>query len=545
MMSIFTTGKIKTAVLTAVIMTAIFGGYIFMSDGFEIGDEGSAADEQQSVNEEAVEEKELAMRVITAEALLDDIEETSTFSAHMQPDNEYAVIPRLEGEIEEIDVEVGDEVEQGERLARLDDERYRAELRQAEAQVDAAEAELKRMERGATPEELEQVRAQVEEARISVEGASQEVDYAREIYEERTPDDLELEQIENELEQARVQLDMAEKEKKQARLGYEEARDNYERMASLYEEGAISEQQYEEVKNARDRAETQLEMAEEGLRQAEIGVSGAESVHEMTEDLYDFRVEEEQMVDQAETQYEAAGAALEGAEAMLTEAERGPTEEELEAARAQVEQARAGLDMARTVHDNTVVEAPADGVIARVEAEEGSMASPETPIAYLINLDEIQATATVNEPHIGTLEAGEKARVEVNALPGHEFTGTISSVAPMSGEEGGFPVEVSVANPDHDIKAGMRGRLELTTAGEEEAVLVPADAVFTPDDGGEDAVFVAEDGRARRQTVTTGIRQNDRLQINSGLSPGKEVILYDHARLEDGMEVEVTENEDF
>lgn len=533
-------------ICAALILAGLLAGYFlagnsFLETGLETGKEEAAA--VQAGVEELEEER--ALRVIGAEVITDVIQERNSFSAVMQPVSEYAVLPRLEGEIERIEVEVGDRVEQGQLLAELDDERYRAELEQAEAGLEAAQAEFARLEMGATPEELQQVGAQVEEARLSVEGARDEVGYAEEIYRERTPDDMELEQVKNELEQAEVQLDMAEKEHRQAELAFQEAEDNYQRMASLYEQGAISEQQYNEIKTGRDQAETQLETAEDRVKQAEIALEGARKFKDMTEKLYDFRVEEERMVSQARTQYEAASAALEGAEAMLAEAERGPTEEELEAVEAQVKQARAGLELARIAYDNIEIAAPADGVVAAVEMDAGEMAAPGNPLFYLVNLDEIKATASVNEPYVGLLESGAEALVKVNGLPGEEFIGRISSVAPMAGEQGGFPVEVTVANSEHAIRAGMRGRVEFVIREAEEALLVPPDAIFTPEGQAEEAVYLVENGLARRQTVRTGLRSDNRVEITSGLQEGDQVVLYDHDHLVDGQAVKVVENESF
>ena len=487
---------------------------------------------------------DMATRIIGAEAALRSLQETNSFNAVMQPGSEYAVMPRLEGELEAVNVQVGDWVEKDQILARIDAEMYRYELEQAEAQLDAAEAEFARLESGATDEELAQVAAQVEEARISVEGARNEVGFAEEIYDERTPDDMEVEQVENELKQARIQLEMAEKEYRQAELAFEEADDNYQRMASLYEEGAISEQQYNEIKTGKEQARAQLEMAEDGLRQAEIAVDGAETFRDMTLDLYDFRVEEEQMVSQATTQYEAAMAALEGAEAMLAEAERGPTEEDLRAARAQVEQARVGLNMARSVYNDIEIKAPAAGFIAQVEMDAGEMAAPGNPLFYIVNLDEIKATANVSSLYVGQLEQGDAADVNVNGLPDEEFTGRIRSVAPMAGEQGGFPVEVAVSNPDHLIRAGMRGSVEFTIEEAEDVVVIPQDGIFDID-GDRASVFVIEDRTVRIQTVRTGMETENLVEIISGLNEGEQVVLYDHDRLEDGQAVEVVDYESF
>ena len=532
----------KVLLIFIVVALSIAGGLYLTNNS--VDQYSDLMGEQEVKAESQIVEENNGLRVIAAEVDKRALQQKNSFNAVMQPGSEYAVMPRLEGELETLEVEVGDQVKKGQLLAKIDAEMYHFELEQARAQLKAAEAEFARLEGGATDEELAQVAAQVEEARISVAGARDEVGFAEDIYDERTPDDMELEQVKNELEQAKIQLELTEKEVEQAELAYQEAEDNYQRMASLFAAGAISEQQYQEIKTGREQAETQLEMAKTGLRQAEIAVDGAKSFRDMTVDLYDFRVEEERMLSQTNTQYKAAMAALEGAEAMLAEVERGPTEEDLKAAQAQVEQARIGLDMARTVYDDVEITAPAEGTIAQIEMEAGELVAPGNPLFFIINLAEVVATTNVNAQYVGLLETGESAEVNVNGLPEDDFTGRISFIPPMAGEQGGFPVEVTVPNLEGKIRAGMRGKVEFVTEEVADALVIPRDGVFAREnDKGQ--VFVIEDDKASLQPVKLGLETDDLLEITSGLSRGEKVVLYDQARLEDGQSLEVVEYESF
>ena len=70
-------------------------------------------------------------------------------------------------------------------------------------------------------------------------------------------------------------------------------------------------------------------------------------------------------------------------------------------------------------------------------------------------------------------------------------------------------------------------------------MLVPVSAVFPqPGQPGTMAVFVAESGRARLQTVTLGGRNGSQAWVRSGLSVGQTVIEYPPAAVADGVRIQ-------
>ena len=87
------------------------------------------------------------------------------------------VASKVLGRVAWIGVDKGDKVRQGQVIARLEDDEYRAQLQQARGQLRAAEARLKELENGSRPEEIERARAELEEARSELQNA--EVNYNR------------------------------------------------------------------------------------------------------------------------------------------------------------------------------------------------------------------------------------------------------------------------------------------------------------------------------------------------------------------------------
>jgi len=123
------------------------------------------------------------------------------------------------GRISAIEVREGDTVRAGQSLARLDTERLRLALQQAEAQVAAQQQAVRRLEAGSRPEEIRQARAQREAARVTMNDA-----------------------------------------------------DNfYRRQQSLVARNFISQQQADTARFALDKARAQWQAANESARLAELG----------------------------------------------------------------------------------------------------------------------------------------------------------------------------------------------------------------------------------------------------------------------------------
>lgn len=147
-----------------------------------------------------------------------------TVNAEVAPAREVAVSPRLSGTVAAVYVDVGDRVREGDVLLQLDDEALQAQFEQAVSALELAEANLARLEAGATEEEREQVAAALRQAAYN-------------------------------LDQARRQL---------------------ERMEQLYHDGAISKEQLDGARTAYEISKAQHEAAEQQMLRVERGATPEE-----------------------------------------------------------------------------------------------------------------------------------------------------------------------------------------------------------------------------------------------------------------------------
>ncbi|HEY8530655.1 MAG TPA: biotin/lipoyl-binding protein, partial [Limnochorda sp.] len=108
--------------------------------------------------------------------------ERASYHGTLQPRRVVTLTPKASGRVAEIRVDVGDRVKAGQVLLRLETTEAEAQVRQAEAAVAAARAQLNRLLAGATDEELEQVRAGVRQAALQLEQARAELARIESLY---------------------------------------------------------------------------------------------------------------------------------------------------------------------------------------------------------------------------------------------------------------------------------------------------------------------------------------------------------------------------
>jgi membrane fusion protein (multidrug efflux system) len=108
------------------------------------------------------------------------------------------------------------------------------------------------------------------------------------------------------------------------------------------------------------------------------------------------------------------------------EADRHPT----------VQHAQALLDRAKLNLSYTVIKAPSDGIVARVEQlQVGNYISASAPVFALVSTGDIWIEANFKEDQLAHMRAGQKASVHVDSYPGKTFEGTVVSVSPGTGSQ--------------------------------------------------------------------------------------------------------------
>ena len=89
--------------------------------------------------------------------------------------------------------------------------------------------------------------------------------------------------------------------------------------------------------------------------------------------------------------------------------------------------------------------------------------------------------------------------------------------------------------------SGMFAQVSFRTNVSEDAVVVPTEAILTS--GGEQYVFVVEDGVARYQPVQTGLTGSGVTEVTEGLEDGQQLVTVGQEYLSDGEAVRIVSGE--
>ena len=376
----------------------------------------------------------------------EEIEASGTIEAE-----EVIVASEIGGLVVEVLADEGDNVEEGDVLVRLDDTEAQSQLREAEAALKAAQAQLAKLEKGARPEEVEAARAALAQAKAHRDGAKRAWEDALVALEAKQELELEIQKARSEITRAEGEIKQAEIQLRIARI----MRDRYQNDGST--EGKTL---YEVYSRQVDAAQAALEAAYARKRAAERKLAV----------LLDKRANPYELIlkaHKAEAEYRQAEAAVLIAQAELDKVLAGPRPEEIEVARAAVAQAEAAVEAARLQVDKHVIRAPASGFISSRSVEPGENIQPGATLMVISQLDEVELTVYVPLDKLGLVRLGQEVEVTVDAYPGEVFTGKVVYISPeaeftpknvQTKEERVslvFAVKARIPNPEHKLKPGM------------------------------------------------------------------------------------------
>jgi multidrug efflux system membrane fusion protein len=290
-----------------------------------------------------------------------------------------------------------------------------------------------------------------------------------------------------------------------------------------------------------DQANGQLAQARASLvttakqvEEAEVGAEKARLDFERAQALFDTQSLTKPEYDAAKSQYDLNKVKTETARAHLA------------VVRAQITAAEATQAAAAISSDDTHLRAPIDGLLLERAVEVGELISPGKPAFLLADTSFVKAQFGVPDLEVQNLKMGSALTVHIDALPGHEFSGQITSISPSADQKTRvFEVEVSIRNPNRLLKVGMIASLTLASAPASEAVqVVPLNAIVRSKDRPDQySLFVIEGQggkeRARLRSVTLGDAYGNRVAVTAGVKVGDRVITSGGSRLVDGEQVQV------
>ncbi len=404
------------------------------------------------------------------------------------------ISPQVSGTVEKVYVEDNQYVKKGDLLVLLDDSTFRAAYEQAKANLDAAiaaakgagvnvaltsetgNAQIMQAEGGlgqaksgilAAHANTLAAQAAVKSAQANAASAQAAVQTAQATLNAVLAN---LAQTKDAVTGAEAQLQTAKAAVKtaQANMASIEAQEtkakrDVQRYTGLRAQGAVSEQTLDQAVATYKSLDAQVQAAREqiaqarsnvGSRQAELSsakqaVSAAEAAVKEAQGTINMRKQEAFAAQAQIGQSFAAYVAMKRnvmismsrrkqATGSLFQAKTAHTQVRLSKtaqsqALAKIEQMRAALHEAAIELAYTRIYAPCDGRVNKKTVEQGELVSIGTPLMALVPRNDIWVVANYKETQLPGILPGDKATIQVDAIPGRTFTGEVNSIAAASG----------------------------------------------------------------------------------------------------------------
>jgi len=236
------------------------------------------------------------------------------------------------------------------------------------------------------------------------------------------------------------------------------------------------------------------------------------------------------------------------AEVMNKEALVEGAQADLIEARANVEVAQANLGRAKVMQEYTRITSPYDGVVTirsfhRGDFIRSASEGGNVPVLAVATTDLMRVVVPVPDTDVPFVNKGDKATLQIVALPGMTFTGVVSRFSETEDADSrNMRTEVDLPNPDGKLREGMYGRVTLMLqAASAKSVTIPSSGLLDQAGKGEGHVFVVKAGKAQKVKVQVGNDNGVETEILGGLSPADEVITRYNGTVEEGTSVSAEE----
>ncbi|MDX1684134.1 MAG: efflux RND transporter periplasmic adaptor subunit [Saprospiraceae bacterium] len=278
-------------------------------------------------------------------------------------------------------------------------------------------------------------------------------------------------------------------------------------------------------------------------------LENARRIHERNKELFEDGVISEADFEASETAYRQLQSNLKAAKASLASAEKA-----VEAATYRIKSAQATLDELNTNLDRTTISAPIEGVVSKLNVEEGervvgTIQMAGTEIMRIANMSIMEVQVEVSENDILNVELGDEVEIEVDAFLDRKFTGKVTEIASSANAQGtmaltseqvtNFVVKIRIDPSSYEdlltgqnhvpFKPGMTATVDIMTEMADSVLSIPIQAVTTREEEDQsddlrEVVFIMNNDTVEMREVETGIQDDEYIEVLEGLQEGESVV---------------------
>lgn len=196
----------------------------------------------------------------------------------------------------------------------------------------------------------------------------------------------------------------------------------------------------------------------------------------------------------------------------------GSSAQEADLATLQVQTLEADIELLQVQIAKTEIRAPFSGKIGLKTVSIGAYITPAMSIARIQQIQPLKLDFSLPEKYISAVRTGDIVQCSVEGSPKQYQARILATEAGINQETRNIKVRAQVIDPSAELTAGAFAKVQLTLGQQSAALMVPTKVIIPQ--ARDKKVIVIKNGIAYFETVTTGIRTQDMVEIISGISEG-------------------------
>lgn len=473
---------------------------------------------------------------------------------------------KLGGVIEEIYVQIGEKVKEGDVLAKLEKDQLNIQLTEAQANLELYQAQLSKLLAGATPEEVQISQTAVDNTQVALEVVLQALEDIR----AQGQDNLKAayEDALNVLDDSYLKISNAKNSADLIQTTYfytndqssVRVRENEDKIQSALNQVTPYLNTAKSTKADKDIDTVLLEM-----KVALEATAGALKIIRETCEEINYRnvvsstnksaldthrgyintaltnvVNSQQTISSTKLtntvnintyqgQVDSAQGTLKAAQDDLTKITASPREEDVDLYQAQVKQAQANVHLLEEQTQDTMLKSPVEGQIIEIGKRAGEMVQSalKDVVFSILPAAPFEIEVDIYEEDVVKMRVGNPADIFLVAYPENHQKGKVTFIDPSEKIIDGvvyYKVTIAFNSLSVDVKPGMTADLVIETDSRENVLIIPEDAIEK--ENGKNIVQLFADGKPKKQEIETGLYGvEDMVEVLSGLNEGEIIII--------------------
>ena len=445
-----------------------------------------------------------------------DFQTRISATGNLEPLIDVEVKSNVEGEIVTLYVKNGDPVVEGQVLIDLDPKLYIEGKKQAEADVDAAKAQVRQAELniGLKVERLNSQLTQAQAA-LKIAQASLETTQATSITQinqaetdiqtsqhSLDQDNIALAQARIALEQAKIAKSEQETSLKSAKISMDNAKSELDRNTELFRKKLVSKKALEDAQaqhvnaeaqheNAKNRLESHVQTIASQQRTIEVRLTSIATSEARLENqksnLENLKKTRKKSEEESQLRLENAQTQLDELTRTLDD-EKSLTQQSKISANANKLRRESALKNEVERLEWTTIKAPMSGIITLLELEVGEIVtsgrsafSQSPPLMTIVDPSKMVVKTFINEVDMERLKDEQRAEIKVDAYQSKTYDGRVYEISPSGQQQDNiisFEVMIEVLGSPSELRPGMSTDVDIITYEEKNVLMVPIDAII-------------------------------------------------------------------